>query len=57
MGRYPRDWIAVSVIVALMVIAAAEIFSNARADGSLRLQAHTTSQPAAAGVSVNVRVR
>lgn len=56
MGRYPRDWIALSVVAALFAVAAVEM-TRAHAGGLQRLEAHFMRLAPTAGVSVDVRVR
>ena len=57
MGRYHRDWIALSVIAPRLAVAAAEI-TRAHAGGLHRLEAHLSRLAApTAGVSIDVRVR
>ncbi len=47
MGRYPRDWIAVSVIAALLIVAAAEFASRAGAVSHLEAKAQKHAPSAA----------
>jgi len=56
MGRYPRDWIALSVVAALIAVAAVEM-TRAHAGGLHQLEAHIARLAPTADVSVNVRVR